>query len=98
MIEKMTELRAFLASLPPGPVAGPAEEAGLKRRLAAWNWLEGGEDPGMAAWKVVRADTLTWAPPVVTFVIERHRATVWGSTWAEPQQWFMDVQTGRAGW
>jgi hypothetical protein len=84
----MSELHEHLAHLPPGPVAA---NNGLDRMLAdCWNRF-GGDDGGMAGYKLIgRMEQANWQPPVLSFVIERHGGTVCGSTRAELQHWSLD--------
>jgi hypothetical protein len=43
-----------------------------------------------------RVEHMEWNPPLLSFHIERHGATVMGSTRAEIQQWEVDVGKGTA--
>ena len=84
------ELQNHLTSLPPGLV----EDTGALVRLLAEEWksLQGSEAGGMQADKLFgRCEKLTWQPPFLTFVIERHGGTVNGSTRGELQHWKIDV-------
>jgi hypothetical protein len=56
-----------------------------------WADLEGSGEEGMHAGKLIRAEDLTWHPPILSFVIERHGGTVFGSTRAELHRWEIDV-------
>src|SRR6266511_2492844 len=88
-------LRHVLMETPPGPIAEPGKSR-IEGLLAdAWPELEGGEAEGMAAWKLRgRTEQLDWQPPCLSFVIERHGATVLGSTRAELHGWEVNVETG----
>ena len=46
---------------------------------------------GMNADKLHRIELLTWDPPRLSFLIERHGGTVKGSTRAERYEWQIDV-------
>src|SRR5438445_9081548 len=45
----------------------------------------------MGAWKLHRAEDLLWKPPFLSFTIERHGATVLGSSRAELQDWMVNL-------
>jgi hypothetical protein len=76
---------AHLAIVVPGEVADTTE---LERLLAAsWHKFSG-DDGGMSGQKLLgRMENVAWAPPKLTFTIERHGGTVRGSTRAELQHW-----------
>lgn len=85
-------LRAFLMSLPPGPV----REVGKLEELLgdAWPDIHGSDAAGMRAYKLAgRIENPVWQPPHLSFDIERHGATVKGSTRAELQGWGIDITT-----
>jgi len=50
----------------------------------------------MKDWKVSRAEDLSWDPPVLSFTIERHGATVLGSSRGELHEWRVDLHEGTA--
>ena len=81
-------------TLPPGPVA---DELALRRLLAdAWDDFAS-DDGGMEPYKLLRAlEDVTWTPPLLSFVIERHGGLAVGGTRAERQQWHVDVEAGTA--
>lgn len=90
--ESIVELGELLQSIPPGPVS-----CGIDGPLAnAWDDLENrGICGGMTAIKIFgRLEKLEWKPPVLSFQIERHGATVFGSTRAEMQHWEVNVEAG----
>lgn len=80
--------------LPPGPVA---DELALRQILAdAWNDLVR-DDGGMEPYKLLRPlEAVSWTPPVLSFVIERHGSLAVGGTRAERQHWHVDVEAGTA--
>ena len=86
----MNSLRTILATIQPGQVDDTTD---LERVLAA-SWDEfTGDDGGMAGHKLLaRMEDVTWNPPVLRFVIERHGGTVLGSTRAELQHWEVNVE------
>lgn len=81
-------LRSVLADC----ARGPLDEAmapvilDLLRRL----WPDDVET-AMTANKLSRWEQPTWSPPTLNFDIERHGATVMGSSRAEVQRWAIDV-------
>lgn len=84
------EFRRHCTSLQPGPVA---DVATVERLLAAaWDDLSG-DDGGMSGEKLLgRMEAVSWEPPRLVFGIERHGATVMGSTRAEVQEWIVDLE------
>ena len=101
MSKKKPRVRALLnilRNLPSGPISG--DQCDEVRRLLqeCWLELEGGQATSMAPWKVSRAEDLRWDPPYLSFIIERHGATVLGSSRAELQVWTIDVEKGTASY
>jgi hypothetical protein len=90
----LDELRSVVRSLPMGPVM---DLHGILVVLSgAWNDLDGAADTSMAGHKVRRIEEASWDPPCLRLVIERHGATVYGSSRAEVQTWSVDVDNGKA--
>ena len=85
----MERLREYLKQIPEGAIKETAE---LEKLLAeSWDDLTG-DDGGMKPWKLIeRMGKVTWSPPMIRFVIERHGATQLGSSRAELQHWTIDV-------
>jgi hypothetical protein len=90
-----TSLKDYLMSLPAG---SPLDQDQVEFLLAeAWPSLRGSRAGGMQPYKIRgRTEKLSWNPPLLTFVIERHGATMNGSTRAEMQHWCVDVSTHTA--
>ena len=86
MTDPIYELREVLAVPPP-----PARE--IEAHLApVWDALAG-DDGGMTSRKLHgRMEVVLWNPPRLTFYIERHGATVLGSSRAEVQEWTVDLE------
>lgn len=64
---------------------------------AAWPHLQGSEDGGMEAYKLLgRLEDVRWKPPLLTFAIERHGPTALGSTRAIVQHWQVDLDKQEA--
>lgn len=97
MNDPLRALRAFLATTSEGPIE-PDRMFDLTALLNhAWPALSGDADAtAMAAYKISRAEQLTWRRPRLSFEIVRHGATVQGSTRGERQAWNVNVETGEA--
>ncbi len=93
---RLDELRAFLAQLSPGPI--DHSKIGYVEELLAASWEElAADNTDMVGSKVLgRTESLTWTPPVLTFRIERHGATVMGSVYAHVQTWRINLEEGTA--
>jgi len=95
MSESLKEIRSYLAALPQGRI----EDTGKIESLlaACWDELSGSEEGGMLGYKLCsRTENMEWNPPLLTFEIERHGATVHGSVSAELQSWVVDVNLASA--
>lgn len=80
----------YLASIKPGPIPDTIELEPLL--VACWQQLDGGDAQGMAFYKLRgRMEEVEWEPPILSFTIERHGATVMGSTRADLQRWQVNV-------
>jgi hypothetical protein len=93
----LEEIRASLTGIHSGKIA--AEQIGQIERLLAncWHHLRGSGEGGMEASKLLgRTEEMEWTPPMLSFAIERHGATVNGSTRAEVQHWRVDLGSGTA--
>jgi hypothetical protein len=96
MEEDIEQLRRFLARISPGSVS-PVDRAELVHVLGyCWDSLGGSREQAMAEYKLDRMEAPSWNPPVLSFTIERHGATVMGSTRAEKQHWSVNVDKGIA--
>lgn len=86
MTDPIRVLREVLAA--PTPPAGEIEA----HLALVWDALAG-DDGGMLGRKLHgRMEAVVWNPPVWTFRIERHGATVLGSSRAEVQEWTVDLE------
>jgi hypothetical protein len=91
----LKHLRDLLAQRPKGPVS-PHEDV-EQALVAAWDSMEGtGAGRTYARKLMKRTEGMHWAPPLLSFTIERHGGTVMGSTRAELHRWTVDVETGSA--
>ena len=94
-MSSLQALRDHLAGIPSGMVAEPGD---IPRLLAdCWDEFEGSDAEGMGAWKLPRMEDPEWEPPVLSFIIERHGATVCGSSRAEVHAWSVDLDKQTAG-
>ncbi len=86
----MDNLQTLLATIQSGKLGDTAD---LERLLVA-SWDEfTGDHGGMEGHKLLRRiEDVTWQPPILCFVIERHGGTVLGSTRAELQHWEVNVE------
>src|SRR4051794_5739582 len=88
MIDK---LQTYLSGLAPGPITDAAELEGLLE--PCWHAFVGSDNGGMEGRKLLgRMEDGAWDPPLLTFTVERHGATVLGSTRAELQKWTVDLE------
>jgi hypothetical protein len=88
------DLAKYLHARPSGPVANERE---LVRLLAAaWEDLDGSYEQSTTADKLGRIEAPTWDPPVLRFDLERHGATVNGSTRAAVHEWQVDTEARTA--
>jgi hypothetical protein len=86
-------LRALLDTISPGPIS----DTGKLDRALADTWDEFQAGGGMKAHKLLgRMEDVLWEPPLLTFTIERHGATMLGSSRATLQEWAVDLDTETA--
>jgi hypothetical protein len=91
----ITELKSHLAGLGNGPISDSTE---VERHLvASWHLLNRSNEGGMEGHKLHgRMEDVTWNPPVLKFVVERHGGTMLGSTRAKLQHWEVNLDAGTA--
>jgi len=92
----MKDLATALSDIPAGPLEGDDHATALRALEEHWDALRGSEVESTTADKLYRAEDLTWAPPVLTFRLERHGRTVNSSTRADHHYWEVNVDTGEA--
>ena len=86
------DLMAFLRQLPVGRVPNDRRSALEKLLALRWDDFHGADDCGMKPYKLLdRMEIAEWNPPVLNFTIERHGATVQGSSRAPLQQWSLNL-------
>jgi len=88
-------LAESLSMIPPGIIPDPSVVAG--QLAGQWHRLDGSREGGMQPHKLLgRMEQVTWNPPILRFVIERHGGTMCGSTRAELQHWEVNVHAETA--
>jgi hypothetical protein len=99
---QLSELRNYLKNLPAGELKSTAHLEVTRLLSRAWPSLKiTAGDANLEPWKLLgRTENLTWNPPLLTFEIERHGATVMGSTRAHVYPWSIDLEqcTATMGW
>ena len=98
-MSKLTDLKGILNKLPAGAIAIGMRRTILELVEECWDDLMGSRDTKMGVWKICRdngAENLTWAPPNLSFSIDRHGGTVLGSKRAERQTWTLNLETATA--
>jgi hypothetical protein len=88
-MEPMEALRRFLNGTAPGPIDQTTELAALL--VDCWDEFDGDSGAVEPFNHLCRIENARWEPPRLTFVIERHGATVLGSSRAELQNWTLDL-------
>lgn len=90
------QLRDALRDVPHGPLE--TDDAARITYLLAecWEQIPGADETSMQAYKLSRAERLSWRSPCLSFEIERHGGTVLGSKRAELQHWTVDLETLKA--
>lgn len=85
----MKDLRDYLAGVAEGRLAGSEVDRPL---ASCWDQFQGSGEGGMQAHKLHgRMEDVRWAPPILSFVVERHGGTVNGSTRGELQHWQVNL-------
>lgn len=94
MKESIITLRDHLIAVPNGKIKDTSKVDSLLAQC--WDDLAG-KQGGMSAEKLFnRTEDMEWNSPILTFRIERHGGTVFGSAYAELQYWMVNVETGIA--
>jgi hypothetical protein len=94
--EVINNLRAKLHSLPNGSVPSDQQEEVKKLLAEAWEFLEGSDQESTDADKISRAEDLRSQSPTLSFLLERHGATIHGSTRAELHHWEVNLDKRQA--
>jgi len=87
-------LITYMQNVPPGKV----EDVRALERMLFQCWHElGGDAESLQGYKLLhRMEDVEWDPPEISFTIERHGATVMGSTRADLHRWTVDLEKGVA--
>ena len=96
---KLMDLKGILNKLPAGAIPIGMRRTILELVEGCWDELVGSRDTKMAVWKICRdngAEDLKWAPPILSFSIDRHGGVVLGSKRAERQIWTLNLDTATA--
>jgi hypothetical protein len=96
MKDNLSSVRSLLKNASPGPIEDQLTDKIMLLLAGCWDELEGANETGMKAWKLDRAEDVAWNPPVLSFTIERHGATVLGSSRAELHRWSVNLEEGTA--
>lgn len=88
--DPLGQLRLHLSARQPGPISDSPD---IERLLGAgWHDLAG-DDGGMTGGKLHgRLESVVWQPQKIVLRIERHGATVMGSSRADLQEWTIDLE------
>lgn len=92
MAENIDALIEFMQAIPEGELAEGAASSVLSRLSKCWNLFAGSIEEGTLPKKVLRGESVCWKPPQLTFTLERHGATVNGSSRADLHHWVVDLQ------
>src|SRR6266446_6791391 len=88
-LETLVEL---LENVPAGPIANNLCGQVIKLLQGCWNEFVGSRQTKMEAYKLdKRVENLVWAPPVLSFKMARHGATVRGSPREHLYRWHINV-------
>jgi hypothetical protein len=88
------KLIGFLQPVSPGTIPTDISGELFQLVVASWDEFSGSAETRMEARKILRDEgpkDVTWSPPCLSFTIERHGATVLGSTRAEKQRWTLNL-------
>jgi hypothetical protein len=94
--DNLSSVRSLLKNTSPGPIEDQLKHTIMLLLAGCWDELEGVNETGMKAWKLDRAEDVSWNPPVLSFTIERHGATVLGSSRAELHRWSVNLEEATA--
>jgi hypothetical protein len=96
MPKDRNKLMAELDDVPTGKIPERMTSRILAMLGECWEALIGSDETSMNFLKLHRAEDLSWNPPNLSFTIERHGATVLGSSRAELHRWTINLRTGTA--
>jgi hypothetical protein len=94
--DAVEHLKRALLKLHPGAVSEEYVPAVLNALEAAWPLFSGCGEESTFASKVHRAESLRWEAPLLSFILERHGRTVYGSSRADLHYWQINLDTREA--
>ena len=95
--QPLEELRQFLMRLPAGPISSGEQPKLVQLLQGCWHMFSGSDEEKMEAWKLERMKEPVWNPPCyLAFEIVRHGGMALGSTRAERQIWYVDLNKRQA--
>ncbi len=85
--------KQLMSKIPEGKIEDRVVSSKVEAALIKiWPMLDGGSEEGLDAAKLRdRMESIEWTSPILTFVVERHGATVMGSVYADLQDWQVNV-------
>jgi hypothetical protein len=89
--QAIKRLKQVLRDLASGPIVDPGGDGVLRLLQDCWSELSGSSQTSMEAYKLSRAEKWDWTPPILSFQIARHGATVFGSTREHLFTWRINV-------
>ena len=96
-MSNINELRIAVKGLPEGKLKGNDFHTILSLLTNCWDDLQIDDDTSMTAYKLYRAEELSFHPPaILSFLMERHGQTVYGSVYADLHEWSVDLESGKA--
>ncbi len=87
--ESIKAMKDYLAKIPAGSVDDDDKVHDFL--ITIWDYLDGTDLHAMNMSKLRRITHLRWEPPELYFEIERHGAINFGSSRAEVQTWYVDL-------
>lgn len=93
-MSRVERLVARLHCMPPGRLPDSVTDEILDFVQKCWEEFSGAFETKMEGWKVQRdkgAQDITWNPPTLSFITERHGGMGVGSTRAEKQKWTLHL-------
>lgn len=90
--DSLNELIDLLEELGPGLIVDSNKSKVLNLLTLCWQALPGSDDQNTHAHKLHRAEDLLWNKPKLSFTLERHGATVNGSSRAELHHWVVNLE------
>lgn len=84
-------LKQFLEKLSAGRIPSAVQPKLVELLEDCWDTFSGSTEERMEAYKIQRMENPEWCPPSLAFDIERHRGMTYGSSRAELQTWYVDI-------